>query len=205
MPTISLRLSDETRSRLTAIEQRLGVNTSTAVRVALESLHNSLIVESPEVAFSGDEDEVKLKWEAIQLTREHKGPAVVAKELSITRDTIECWESMDPVFARLMAEAWDYSIELADHVLWHMGVRDGNVKATFGTLNAHHPDHGIVRREFIEQRVRTMVEKEILPIVASRLSGDDLESVQRQLAAHFGLESLEGAQESPVQGESRDS
>jgi hypothetical protein len=201
---ISVKLPQETFDRLSKVEERLGATRSQAVRMAIEAIYSSLLVESPEIAFSGDEELVALKWEAVRLTRDHKAASIVAHELKVTRDTIETWVDQDPMFAQLMDEAWAYSIDIADQKLWHIGVNESNPKALFGTLNAHHELYGPVRRDYIEQQLIRFVEKDLLPILAPRLSGDDYVSIQRQLAAHFGVEDFEGPPEGGAEGEPGD-
>lgn len=201
---ISIRVSEETDSRLSAVERLLDVNRSVAVRMAIEAIHNSLLVDSPEVAFSGNKEMVEKKWDIVRSTREHKGLAMAARQAGVTRATVETWLEYDALFAQFVQEAWDESIELADHRLWHLGVNDNQIKGLFGTLNAHHPDHGLIRREFIDSRVRSVIEKDFLPLVQARLSRDALESFERELSAKFGLILSPRPEAGQLRGESGD-
>lgn len=189
---ISVRLPEETKRRMEAVQALLDATPSVVVRMGIEALHNSLIVEQPEVAFSGPPETVAAKWVIVKAHASHKGLAIASEEAGVTRETAQFWLDTDPVFEQFVQAAWDKSIELADYKLWHIGYNEENIKALFGILNAQHPDYGMVKQEYIQGKVRQMLEKEILPLVTARLSRDDLASLRRELSAIFGIPLLEG-------------
>lgn len=188
-PVLSVRITEDADYLLDVCQKTLSVNRSTAVRMAIESLHSSLGIVDPEnapAAFLGSPEVVAQKWKIVECFRQRKGECMAAREARTTRRTINFWMAQDPVFLEFCQDAWDETIEMADQKLWHQGHNEGNTKALFGTLNAHHESFGMLRRQYIEDRVRSIVEKDILPVVAARLSTADMDSIKRQLSGRFG-------------------
>lgn len=173
-------------SHLDALEElarRWDCNKSEVVRTAIEELwqrESTGQVAEFKQALSGSDDERLLKQRAVDLFRLHKGPAVVAKELGVSRRVLSGWFKSDPNFAELAQEARDYSVERIEYLMWQKA-KDGNVKAQFGILNANHEAFGFVRQVYIEKGFKNAVGKVVLPLVARYLPADQLRQFSQEL------------------------
>lgn len=185
-PTRSFKADPETDACLEAIMAHHHLDQSKAIRKAIRSLHDAIqVTERPAVAFSGSPETVDAKWKIIEAAAQHKELALSAFEAGVTRATAEDWLSSDPLFAELLQEAWDRSVESAAHKLWHHGVHEGNVRGLSALLDANHPSYGRPRRERMEKEFERNMNR-LWPILVNRLSKQDFEAVRQDILRAFG-------------------
>ncbi len=139
-----------------------------------------------ELRFAGDAETIEKKWLAVECFAEQKGPAMTAREIGVTRKTIVFWMETDELFREAAQSARAEAIEIVEHLMWRKAVREENLNAGFGILNAKHEHWGLMKAGFVDKQVKRVVESQVIPVVQRYLSGRDMESLGRELRAIFG-------------------
>lgn len=187
-PPTSFKSNPETDEFLKAAMERLKMDKSKTIRLAIKTLYDSLHeITRPDVAFSGSPETVDTKWKIIEGVSQFKGVHTSSFEAGVTSVTAEQWLKEDPLFGQFLRDAWNRAMEAAEHKLYYLGVSEGNVKGLTGILDAHNEQYGRPRRDSIKRQQENFIEKDLLPLLAKRLSPRDLDGIQREMAEKFQL------------------